>query len=135
VFFQATLTIQANTTELSPVTGRLKVAPGITDYVFIGFPPGPRGLVRFAVWRSNYPLWPSVPGEWFAWDNHVYTFRDRYPITDEPLELILKGWNEDDTYPHAVTFALTIETAPDEQELRDLRRSMEMLGLFRTATP
>jgi len=135
VFFQATLTIPAGTTELAPVSTRLEVAPGITDYIFVGFPPGPRALARLSIWRASYQVWPSTAGEWFAWDRYVYAFRDRYPIIHEPLEFILKGWNEDDTYSHDVTFMLTIETAPDKEELRQLRRSLQMLGLFRTATP
>lgn len=135
MLFQATLTIPPDTPESDQVSVRLPVSSGITDYVFVCFPPGPRALARVSIWYHSTQLWPFTPGEYFEWDGYVFAFRDRIVIEQEPLELVVRGWNEDDSFEHKITFMVTIDPAPDVQELRQLRRSLEMLGLVRTPTP
>jgi len=99
--------------------------------VWIMFPPGPKGLVHVVIYHWGWQVWPWAPGTAFAWDNYVYTFEDRYPITAEPLEFVMKGWSDDDSYEHKVSFAVTIDAAPPEEEIRELREALLALGLVR----
>ena len=50
----------------------------------------------------------------------MFMFRDRYPFTSSPYELMIEGWNEDDAYEHTVTFALTVEPLPPLAEISAL---------------
>lgn len=129
--FQGTLTIPANTAETAPVIHRVGVSPGITDHVFIGLPPGCKGLVHLAVWHLHWQLWPWTPGEYFSWDGYVFDFHDRYPIEEPPYELVMKGWSEDDSYPHDVLFMVIVETAPPAEDVRLLHETLLALGLMR----
>ena len=129
MFFQCEVLTPANTPASSPIVTRLAVYPGVTRQVWVGFPRGCFALAHLQVWRWGWQLWPWTPQQSFHWDNYVYTFEDRYPILNEPLELVVKTWNLDDSYDHTLTFACTVEPAPSEAELRELREVLEGLGL------
>ena len=130
MLFQGTLSIPANTAQTAPVIHRIGVSPGVTDQVFVGFPPGCKGLVHLAIWHLHWQLWPWTPGQYFQWDGYVFDFRDRYPIDEPPYELVMKGWSEDDSYAHEVLFMVTIEPEAPPEELRSLHRVLSELGLF-----
>jgi len=134
VLFQAEILTPANTPASRPIKTRLAVYPGITGRTWVGFPPGPKGLAHMQIWHSGWQVWPWTPGTSFHWDNHIFTFQDRYPITVEPLEFVVKTWNLDDSYPHALTFMVTVEPAPPPEEVRELHRTLEALGLLRGAS-
>jgi len=61
----------------------------------------------------------------------MFDFADRYPLTAEPYEFVVKTWNEDDFYLHMPTFMVLVEPAPPEEELRRLHRTLEALGILR----
>ena len=132
MFFQAEILTPRNTLATAPLITRLTVYPGITTQEWVGFPRGCDGLAHMQIWHWGWQLWPWTPQTSFHWNDYMFTFFDRYPITEEPLELVIKTWNLDDTFPHALTFACTIEAAPPEEEIRELRRRLEMIGLLRS---
>lgn len=131
MFFQAEILTPANTPATAPIVTRLGIYPGVTTQEWVGFPRGCYGLVHMQIWHWGWQLWPWTPQTSFHWDDYMFTFYDRYPITEEPLELVIKTWNLDDTYPHELLFATTIDAAPPEEEIRELRRRLEMIGLLR----
>jgi len=131
MFYKIDLTVPPLTSRYSPVEVRVRVFPGVTRRVWVMFPPGPKGLTHVVIYHWGWQVWPWAPGTDFAWDNYVYTFEDRYPITAEPLEFVMKGWSDDDFYEHKVSFAVTIDAAPPEEEIRELRETLLALGLVR----
>lgn len=133
MFFQAEIEVPPLTLPSAPLITRLSVYPGITTQEWVGFPRGCYGLAHMQIWHWEWQLWPWTPQTSYHWNDYMFTFYDRYPITEEPLELVIKTWNDDDTYPHTLTFACTIEAAPPEEEIRELRRALEMLGLLKRA--
>lgn len=133
MFFQAEILTPANTPASAPIIHRLAIYPGVTTQQWVGFPRGCYGLAHMQIWYWEWQVWPWTPQTSFHWNDYMFTFYDRYPITEEPLEFVIKTWNLDDTYPHTLTFAVTVEAAPPEEELRALRRALEMLGLLRGA--
>lgn len=132
MFFQAEIEVPPLTLPSAPIVTRLAIYPGVTTQEWVGFPRGCYGLAHMQIWHWGYQLWPWTPQTSFHWDDYMFTFFDRFPITEEPLELVIKTWNLDDTYPHTLLFATTIDAAPPEEEIRELRRRLEMIGLLRT---
>lgn len=130
MLFQAEIPIPANTPASSAVITRLRVYPGVTTRVWAGFPEGCYGLAHMQIWHWGWQVWPWTPQTDFHWNNFMFSFEDRYPITEEPLEFVIKTWNEDDFYPHTLTFMITIEPAPPEEELRRLYDTLSALGLL-----
>ena len=123
----------ALTPKSSPVVTRCTVYPGMVTRVWVGFPKGCYGLCHVQVWHWGWPVWPWSPADSFHWDGFMFTFADRYPLTAEPYEFVVKTWNRDDFYPHTPTFMVLVEPAPPEEELRRLHRTLEALGILRGA--
>ena len=105
-------------THAEPV--RLAVYPGLVTRVWVGFPPGCFGLAHLQVWHWGWPVWPWSPDESFHWDGYIFTFDDRYPLTSEPYEFVLRAWSFDDTFEHRLTFMCLIEPSPPMREVSAL---------------
>jgi len=131
VFFQIEVATPPNTPASAPVVARLAVYPGVTRQVWVGFPRGCYGLAHMQIWHWGWQLWPWTPQTSYHWNDYMFTFEDRYPILEEPLELVVKSWNLDDSFEHTLTFAVTVEPAPSEEEIRELRERLLALGLIR----
>ncbi len=131
MYFHCEAFTPAQTPEGAPVITRLGIYPGVVTRIWVGFPAGCYGLVHMQIWYCGWQVWPYTPQTSYHWENYVYVVDDRYPIVDEPLELVIKTWNDDDSYDHTLTFACTIEPAPPEEELRQLQERLVALGLLR----
>jgi|GEM_PF-2487187 len=151
MFFSVDIPTPANTPKAYPVNTKLRVGPGTTGQVWVGFPPGPKGLVHLQVWHWGSLLWPchtpvisllmNVPGAVgiptaqliaeadFHWDDQVFTFEDPYELTAEPYDLIIRTWNEDDFYLHTLYFAIVIEPAKPVLSEAQIRQVYEDLGV------
>ena len=129
MLFQAEILTPANTLASAPVITRVRVYPGIVTRVWAGFPQGCFGLAHMQVWHWGWQVWPWTPQTSFHWNDYMFSFEDRYPITVEPLEFVVKTWNLDDFYPHTLTFMVTVEPAPPLEELEALYRTLEELGI------
>ena len=131
MLFQAEILVPANTLAANPLITRLGVTSGISKRIWAGFPKGCYGLAHMQIWHWGWQVWPWTPRTSFHWNDHIFSFEDRYPITEEPLELVIKTWNRDDSYDHTLTFMVTIEPAPPEEEIRELRATLLALGILR----
>lgn len=113
------LTIPANTAQMAPVELELPAIEGVIHQFEVGFPKGCAGLVHAMVRRGVHQVWPSNPDSDYNWDNHVYETREHLRMLRRSAPLVLQGWNEDDTFPHTVTFrfgilpASILEAAPE----------------------
>ena len=99
---------------------RLRVAPGLVTQVWVGFPEGCYGLAHVQIWHWGWPVWPWSPGESFHWNNYVFTFNDRYPMTVQPYEFLLRAWSFDDSYAHTITVMTLVEPSPPMREVSAL---------------
>lgn len=108
MFFETSLTIPKNTTELNPVTDIVKIAKGIVTEVFVFIPDGHAGLSHSYVLHHEAPIFPSTKGMNFKGNRTTYHWKEYYECYQPPFEFKVCGWNEDDTYEHTVYFAFVI---------------------------
>ena len=111
MFYEVRLTIPKNTSAAAPVSTVIYIHPGTVKQIEIIFPHGCVGLVHAQLFYESSQVWPSNINSDFAGDDVRIVFNEDYEIKSTPFEIGVKGWNEDDTYPHTVTVRLQITTA------------------------
>ncbi len=119
----------ANTAKRSPVVTRCRVYPGDVTRVWVGFPKGCYGLCHLQVWRGGWPVWPWSPADSFHWNDYMFTFADKYPLTAQPFEFVVRTWNLDDFYPHTPVFMVLVEPATREMSQEQMRQVYADLGV------
>ena len=102
------LTISANTTKVNLTELEIDVGAGVVHLVEIGFPRGCAGLAHAVVRQGLHQVWPTNPDGDYNWDNYVYQIREHYLIEGGDAPLVLQGWNDDDTFPHTITFRFSV---------------------------
>jgi len=100
LFFSFPLEIEKDTPESAPVESTVKLNFGVICYVEIEFPPRCVGLAKVRVLHRRHQLWPTNPGGWFYTDGKVIKWDEYYEMFELPFELVIQGYNTDDTYPH-----------------------------------
>lgn len=92
-------TIPAGTSALAPVTIALTFDDGRVDQLDILIPPGPSGLVGFAIVHSQQQIIPYTAGDWIIGDDEKLP----WPLENFPTggKWSLRGYNTD-VYDHTI---------------------------------
>jgi len=110
MLFQASITIPKNTTETSPTEAILKIAHGILTKIMVRPRPGHAALAHLIILHHEHQIAPSTENMDLHGDAAPIDWEEYYESYQPPYELKLKGWNEDDTYPH--TFDVMVAILP-----------------------
>lgn len=62
--------IPAGTPEATPVSLALGLSDQEVQQIDLQVPPGPAGVLGFALYHSGTPILPRNVGEYFVWDDH-----------------------------------------------------------------
>ncbi len=108
VFYSTSLTIPANTPILDPLRTSLAISSGVVRRVWVRWRWGSADLCGVRMHYREFQHWPFSGSEWFPSSPYPLDFADSLPITQEPLELAIEGYNLDDTYAHTVWIAFEI---------------------------
>lgn len=99
-------TIPKSTPIATPLTYTLNLPIGKINKLWIEYPKGCSGLVGFQLHRSTRQIFPQPEDIWLRSDNSVMAFAFSHAIKTEPYEVLLKGYNIDDTYEHTIWIGL-----------------------------
>ncbi len=132
MIYEKRLTIPKLTLQTAPVSAEVEVHPGTVKQVEIYFPPGCAALAHIQIFFWERQIWPTNPNSDFTGDHTLLTFPENLILTEPPYTFVIKGWNDDDTYPHTpiTRFQISTETAT----MGDLLRALT-LGPQGPATP
>lgn len=108
MIYTANITIPKNTPATKPIDKRIKISLGLIYKVELQFPPGCGGLAHVVINDGGYQVWPSTPQTDFATDDYTISFEDTYLKTSDPSEMVVYGYNEDDTYQHIIQVRLGV---------------------------
>jgi len=89
---------------------RVEVEGVAVNHVRVGFPPGPSGLLKVAIFYGEKKIWPSVEELWFTGDGVEVAFDDYWPLPEKPCPLRVAAVNEDTVYDHL--FYVRLKTEP-----------------------
>ena len=124
MIYEKRLTIPKLTLETAKVSATVEIHPGTVKHVELYFPPGVAALAHVQIFYWDRQIWPTNPNSDFTGDDTLLSFPENLIITGAPFEFVIKGWNDDDTYPHTVTARFQIDA--ETQTIKDL---IQMLTL------
>jgi hypothetical protein len=113
------LWISPLTTEDDPATLTIKLQRGVITLWNVGFPDGCADLVHLTVYHFEHQILPADEAESLFWNNHVFDIPEHYVLDEEPYEIELRAWNDDDAYWQYVTLGVAVEPI-EEPTLKDL---------------
>lgn len=110
MLFEASITIPASTLSAAPTVVTFKIAHGIIAKFMVRPRPGHAALAHLVILHHEHQIVPSTEGMNLSGDAHSIDWEEYYESYHPPYELKLKGWNDDDTYPH--TFDVFVSVLP-----------------------
>lgn len=112
--FEQNISIPINTAIASPVSQAIALMKGFVATVEVIIPRGCAGLVGVALFDQATQLYPGTAGTWFSGNDERIRFDTDYdiPLVAGVRKLTIKGYNLDDTYPHAPIFRLWVVAYP-----------------------
>jgi len=113
--YHASFTVPKETSKGTPVTQELRLVAGTITRVRIAIPAGHHGLAHLRILRYGSHLYPTTRGAYYQGDDEVIVIDDHYVIDGGPPEVVLEGYNTDDTYAH--TFEVSFTVRPEERPL------------------
>ena len=110
MLFQASITIPKNTLRTAPTVAMMGIARGIITKIMVRPRPGHAALAHLVILHHEHQIAPSTENMDLHGDAPPIDWEEYYESYQPPYELKLKGWNEDDTYPH--TFDVMVAILP-----------------------
>jgi len=110
MLFEASITIPKNTTQADPTEATLKIAHGIITKIMVRPRPGHTALAHCVILHHEHQIAPSTEMMELHGDTFPIDWEEYYESYQPPYELKIKGWNDDDTYPH--TFDVYVAILP-----------------------
>ena len=110
MLFETSITIPITATKADPEVVILKIAHGIITKIMVRPRPGHHALAHCIILHHEHQIAPSTENMDFAGDFFPIDWEEYYESYQPPYELKIKGWNEDDTYPH--TFDIFVAILP-----------------------
>ena len=110
MLFEASITIPKSKPRTDPTTQILTIAHGIITKIMVRPRPGHAALAHLIILHREHQIAPSTEGMSLSGDTFPIDWEEYYESYQPPYELKLKGWNEDDTYPH--TFDVFVAILP-----------------------
>ena len=110
MLFHGTITIPKNTPQAVPKVIVFGIALGIITKIMVRPRPGHAALAHLVILHHEHQIAPSTENMELHGDAPPIDWEEYYESYQPPYELKLKGWNDDDTYPH--TFDVFVAILP-----------------------
>ncbi len=124
--FKCDIALPANTLQSALISQELEIVRGKITNVKVYFPWGCANLAGVSVWYASWQIVPSTLGEWLTGNEILHSIDMDYDITEEPLALIVKGYNLDDTFAHTPWIRCSIITTEISTKMQQF---LQTLGL------
>lgn len=86
------------------------------------------GLAHVQIWRSEHQVWPANLDGNIAGENAVIGWPEDYDLDDEPYDLTLRGWNDDDSFSHTITVRFALLSLERKAEARESAGLLRRIG-------
>jgi hypothetical protein len=110
MFYGGIVNVPKNTLSTAPVEVVFPISYGVIRQVIYVPRPGTAGLCHSKVYYHNQQIFPLDPDQDLHGDSVALVWPEWIECFSKPYELVVRAWNDDDTYPHA--FDLWISELP-----------------------
>ncbi|MEM2567775.1 MAG: hypothetical protein QXH20_04795 [Candidatus Bathyarchaeia archaeon] len=94
------------------------------------FPPGPCGLLKFALFYGENTIYPVGDNKWVCGDNLFRQVPFNWRLPEYVTVLTVKAYNEDSQYEHSVLIWLRTELAEDAKPHAIIRELTDVVKRF-----
>ncbi len=115
MIYKVAFNIPDNTEKDEYVSLTMGLTKGRIKVISVYFPWGCAGLVGIQIIRRTWQLMPLTRGQWMTGNELLHSYKYEYNLDTRPYELIIKGYNLDDSYPH--TPFIIVEILKDERSI------------------
>ena len=125
MYYQQEVTVPANTTEAACTRTTLKLTKGLITGVYIFLPPGSCGLLHFQAYDKGWTIVPFNPTEDIHGDNIDILLHYNYPLVEEPFEIVVRAWNDDDSYEHSYIMGFEMTEGEVDTSMLDFLKKLK----------
>ena len=116
MFYDFSITVPANTTELDPVVQVLPLTSGVIQRVSVQFPTGTHALVHVRLYYHEHQVWPTNPDGSLNADGQPLEWDESFPLDSEPYEIKVRAWSGADTYDYDVNVRFGVLRTEDVEK-------------------
>ncbi len=126
MLFQAVITIPKSTLKVAPVRVEMPIDQGVITKFMVRPRPGHSALAHLIILHHEHQIAPSIRDMELHGDTFPIDWEDYLEVPQPPFELVLEGWNDDDTYAHTfdIYIAMILKTQTLGQIVADAIRSL-----------
>lgn len=100
-----TVSCPAGTAIAAPQTTNLVMPVRVVDHIRIRIPPGPNGVMGFAIGAAAVPIFPVGAGNWIVASDEVIDWEPRNQIDSGAWQVQMYNTG---IYPHAILLQFTV---------------------------
>lgn len=108
MFYEFHITTPRNTLESNPQLTELTLDLGVVTFVEMQFPRGCVGLLHAQVYNELHQVWPANPDGDIASEDARLAWTEEYELFTPAKRLIVRTWNEDDSYSHTLYLRIAL---------------------------
>ena len=124
------ITVPITNTQANPLPTECKVTHGVITKVSFRPRPGHSGLLHCQVFYHEHQLFPTNRDHDLHGDTFPIEWEEYEELFTEPYLLVVRAWNDDDTYAH--TFDISFAILPQKDTLAGTisRALSDMVSFF-----
>ena len=102
------LNVPANTPDINPVQMTIEIERGVITSIEVHFPPGVRGMVKTAMFKGHYQVFPRPPGTWLTGDAETIRAAMFYEVKSPKDKFVIYGKSPGTNYQHLITWRINV---------------------------
>ena len=106
--YQFAIVVEPNTSKSDLKSIEVTLPCGVISRIRVYFPWGSAGLLGVAIFHNERQIYPSTVGEYYQGNDILIEFEDSYKLEENWNRIVLKAYNEDDTYVHTAIVGITL---------------------------
>lgn len=124
MLFWGSTSIPANTPVSTPLEYKIKITKGTVSKISVYFPWGCAGLCGVQILHYTWQLLPLSRTEYLIGNDLWLEFDYDYLVDTEPYEVIVRAYNNDDTYLHTPLVAVEMLSSEMSNNLKMFLRTL-----------